>query len=144
MDFYRQPKIAYEIVKRLYNPLLVSMEYPLQHFQASERFCANVWVINDLPEALPGCQVEAILCDGTKQVVERFVGTVDVTAGTAEIIGRFCCTLPAGGGWRLACQITHGKRVLATNEYDLTVHDGIQPGLKQRAWSWLADLVAPA
>jgi hypothetical protein len=35
----------------------------------------------------------------------------------------------------------HAGRLLATNEYDLTVHDGIQPPLRQRLRNWLVDQV---
>jgi hypothetical protein len=40
--------------------------------------------------------------------------------------------------------LTQGDRVLAENEYDLGDHDGIEPTLRQRMWTWLTGLVTPA
>jgi beta-mannosidase len=144
LDHGRQPKPAYETVGRLFNPLLVSVDYQPGPYQPGDRLEAEVWVINDRAAALAGCRVEVILRDGSGQPVERFSQTVDVTADSAEIAGRFGWTLPPGYSWRIACRLTQDGQTLTTNEYDLGIHDGIQPTLSQRLWSWLTGLVIPA
>jgi beta-mannosidase len=144
LDYYRQPKLAYETVRRLFHPLLLSAEYPLQRFQPGDRFHSRIWIVNDRAWALPGCHLEVVLWDGSGQPVKRFARALDVAADSAGIVGDLDCELPAGGGWRLICQLANQDQTLATNEYDLSAHDGIQPTLGQRLWAWLVSLVTPA
>ena len=144
LDYFRQPKAAYAIVRRLYAPLLVSLEYPLQRYLPGQPFCARVWIINDSIETLSGCQVVACLWDQAGSKTEEFACEVDVSAASAFCVGELQATLPASGGWRLTGQLIHHGRTRAANEYDLTVHDGIMPGLRQRLRHWLADLVMPS
>lgn len=144
VDFFRQPKPAYEAVKRLFNPVLVSVEYARREYRPGDCLSGDLWLINDLSEEMGGCEVEVLLWDGKGQQVERFAQTVDLDSHTASAFGSFCWNLPPGGGWRLTCHLTQNGRLLCGNEYDLTVHDGLGPSLKQRLWAWMAGLVTPA
>ncbi len=144
LDFYRQPKLAYETVRRLFNPLLISLDYPLKRYQAGDELRAGVWVLNDLHRELPGCRVEVLLHDGMGQQGEPFTHSLDVAADSATWIGQVRWVLPPGGGWRVACRLIHEGQELATNEYDLTVHDEIQPTPGQRLWTWLGSLLVPS
>jgi len=138
LDFYRRPKPAYETVKRLFNPLLVSLDYPLQQYKGGDELCADVWLLNDRHEALDGCLVEVLLWDGQGQAVERFTCILDVAADSAAIVGQVDWLLPPGGGWRVTCRLSRGGQVLTANEYDLAVHDDLQPTPGQRLWTWLS------
>ena len=48
IDYYRQPKLAWHWLKSLYNPVLISLEYPLRRHRFRDLFRARVWAINDL------------------------------------------------------------------------------------------------
>jgi beta-mannosidase len=144
VDFYRQPKLAYGVVKRLFSPLLVSLDYAPQRYQSGDEFRADVWIVNDRAEGLPGCRLEVELKDGADQPVHRLDCAVDIAADSAEILDTVCWELPADGGWQLDCRITQNGQIVTQNQYDLTVHDGIQPTLGQRVWAWLSRLVLPS
>jgi beta-mannosidase len=141
LDHARRPKPAYETVKRLFNPLLVSIDYQPARFRPGELFAADVWVINDGAQTLPGCQVAIEMWDGSGQEAHRFVEAIHVPAGSAQIVGRLGWPLPPGDGWRLTCRMTRKGQVLTTNEYDLAAHDSLRPTLRQRLWAWLTGLV---
>jgi beta-mannosidase len=141
VGYDRQLKPAYQVVQRLLAPQLISLEYPLRSYQARDQFCAAIWIVSDDHTPLPGCQLDIVLWDRDKQASYHLSSAVDVGADSATIVGRLCCSLPPGGGWRITCQLMHAGRLLATNEYDLTVHDGIQPPLRQRLRNWLVDQV---
>jgi len=102
-----------------------------------------VWIVNDGKELLPNCHLEIALLDGAGQAVNRFVQDLDVAADSAGIVGRFEWTLPGGGGWRLLCRLEQHGQLVTENEYDLAVHDGLGPGLRQRLWEWLTGLFVP-
>jgi beta-mannosidase len=143
VDFFRQPKPSYHAVKALFSPVLVSMEYPLACYSSGDGFYGDVWIINDGPASLSGCQVEVSLWCGDTLSAEPFQLPVDIPAGSAEVAGRVQWTLPPGGGWRLSCSVEHEGRIVTWNEYDLGAHDGIQPTARQRFRSWLGGLANP-
>jgi beta-mannosidase len=144
LDFFRQPKPAYETVRRLLDPLLVSVDYAPKRLRGGDDLSADVWIVNDRSEALPGCRVEVVLWEAIGQPAVQFARTVDVVANSAGVVGHFCWRLPAGSSWRMTCRLSQGDRLLAGNEYDLGDHDEIQPTLRQRVWTWLSGLVTPA
>jgi hypothetical protein len=85
-----------------------------------------------------------VLWDGAGTPIERTSLALDITADSAARVGSLGWTLPPGTGWRLTCRLCQNGQVLSLNEYDLAVHDDIQPTLRQRAWAWLSNLVVPA
>jgi beta-mannosidase len=142
VDYYRQPKLAYHAVKRLLAPLLVSVDYSEKPYRDGDLLSGTVWLINDRPEALAACDLEVVLHDGTGRPVQRFARSLVLAGNSAEVVGRFDWSLPeGGGGWALACQLSQDGRLLAENEYDLTVCDTLGPTVGQRLWAWLSHLL---
>jgi beta-mannosidase len=144
IDYYRRPKAAYAVVRRLMNPVLVSLEYPLRRYRAGDELSIVIWVVNDLHQTLPGCRLEVTLWAGNGDAIEKKSQTMEVVADSAIEVGRVVWTLPPSVGWRLTCELFRDGQVLAQNEYDLTVHDDIAPAAAQRLWSWLSGLVVPS
>ncbi|MGC9336358.1 MAG: glycoside hydrolase family 2 protein, partial [Anaerolineae bacterium] len=143
VDFYRQPKDGYYAVQRAFQPLLVSLEYPLRHYQQGDALSVRIWLIHDGHESLPGCELQVTLWGESGRVAETLLREVDVTPAAAAPIGQFSWTLPVGDTWCLTCQLRRDGEVLTSNEYRLDLHDGIQPTLRQRFWAWLTSLVIP-
>jgi beta-mannosidase len=144
VDFYRRPKAAYAVVKRLMSPVLVSLEYPLRRYAAGDELDIAIWLVNDLPAELRGCQVDVALWDGAGQAVARHGMSMEIAAGSASVADRLHWTLPPGDGWHLTCRLSQEGQVLARNEYDLAIYDGIRPTAGQRLWAWLSSLVVPS
>jgi beta-mannosidase len=143
VDFFRQPKPSYYAAKQLFSPVLVSVEYPLAQYESGDRFYGDVWVINDGPEALYGCQLAVSLWSEDVLSAEPFQRPVNIPADSAEMVDRVQWTLPHGSSWRLSCSVTHEGRIVSRNEYDVSTHDGIQPTLRQRLRAWLGGLASP-
>jgi beta-mannosidase len=138
LDHYRHPKLAYEVVQRLYAPVLVCLEYPLLAYEVGSRFQPSVWIVNDRPEPLPGCDLEITLETLDGIVLERFEQALDLSADSAGAVTRFGWTLPVGARWA-RCRLYQGDEVLSFNEYDLSVHDPGQAGRWQQFRSRLSD-----
>jgi beta-mannosidase len=143
VDDAREPKAAYEMVKQLMAPLLISLEYPLVHYRAGDTLCGKVWVINDRDLRYENCQVEVNLWSREGQAVERLRQRVDVAADTAQITGELAWRLPPGGNWRITCFLLQDKEVLAANDYDLGRHDSGSPTARRKLRTWLRNLVVP-
>ncbi|MFN2227809.1 MAG: glycosyl hydrolase 2 galactose-binding domain-containing protein, partial [Anaerolineae bacterium] len=154
LDFYRRPKPAYEAVRRAMSPVLVSLEYPLRHYQAGEELEVDVWLVNDRSEALTGCRVEVQLWDPDGRPAEpaRSIPGLDVPPAMAQSIARLRWTLPwataravpAGSSGRLTCRLLQGEDILAANEYELGHYDDVRPTWRQRLWAWFSGLVVPS
>ena len=144
LDYYRRPKPAYETVKRLFRPILISIEYPLRRYKTGDPLCLKVWAINDTMEALPGCSLEVVLLDGTGRRVYELCQTVDVPSDSARVVAQSCWTLPEGENWRLICNLGHDGRPISDNNYDLTAHDQLGPGVSRRLAMRLGKLFIPA
>jgi beta-mannosidase len=144
LDHFRQPKPAYEMVRRLFAPLLISLVLPLKHHRAGDDLACDVWIVNDRHETLDGCQMETTLWNEAGEPVNRFSLAADVGADSAGVVGRFRWSLPPGDRWRLTCELRRGGQTLAANEYDLGIYDDIQPSPGQRLWARLTGLVRPS
>lgn len=63
---------------------------------------------------------------------------LDLEADSAEIVARFCWTLPASAQW-VRCHLRRGDELLSFNEYDLSVYDSGRPSKWQQLMSRLGD-----
>jgi hypothetical protein len=52
LDYYRVPKRAYTKIKQVYNPLLVSFDYPLKRRRTGDKVRGTVFIVNDWNRAL--------------------------------------------------------------------------------------------
>jgi len=136
-----EPKSAFHALAGLFNPLMTSLAYPLRRYSAGSQFDGEVWVINDTPSPVPGCELRASLFDGDGRLLQAWSRPVEIPAHSAAIAGGVSWTLPEGNCWRATCSLSRDGRMLTSCEYDLGVHDDIQPRPVQRLWAWLGGLV---
>jgi beta-mannosidase len=142
IPFSGEPKLAYRALQGLFNPLMVSLAYPLRRFSAGDQLTAQVWAINDSATALPCCELRVALYDDSGRPLERASLPVDVAACSAEVVSRVSWRLPPGDRWLVTCALTRNGHVLSANQYDLALFDSIQPTAMQRLWTWLTGLVS--
>ena len=116
IDYYGQPKQAWHSLKSLYNPILISLEYPLRRYRRGDLLRARVWAINNLLSAWPDCHLEVSL-DG-KQALSRLVS---LPPDSCEPVGWLELSLDQEPG-RLSAVLKHGDHVISSNQYELT-HD---------------------
>jgi beta-mannosidase len=131
IDYFQQPKLAYNMLKRTMQPLLVSMVYPLRRYHAGDQLQATFWVINDSSQAWSDCLL-LILLDDTR-LAEL---PCTVLASQARAVGTLCLNLPSIG-LPLRLVLEWGNQVLAENVYNLYYHDAgsspISAALRRRA-----------
>ncbi len=134
VDRCGRPKLAYEMLRRAYQPVSVAARFPWRRYRPGEIFAIEVWAINDHPFGWTACTIMAYL-DGC-----RIWSQEDVTLppAAAQRIGRCAVTL-ATPPRELTLVLLRAEEVLAANRYDLAVHlPGRQP-LRARLLRWLAD-----
>ena len=135
IDAFGRPKQAYETLRRIYQPVLVSLEYPLRAYRPNDRLCGTLWVVNDRLEALRDCHLMAWLDDGLVHEQD-----CSASANTATPIGRLAVALPAGIA-ELRLELRQRNSLLAQNVYDLRFHDGNRRRLDQILRRRLVDII---
>jgi beta-mannosidase len=144
VDYLWHPKPAYQAVRTAYNPLLISLEYPIRRYKDGAPFTAKVWVINDRPVGYSGCCVQVLLQDDRREVCASWLHTMAVQADSARIVGQVEWELPEGGDWTAIARLYQGDDILIENEYDLSFYDTQKAPLYLRLRRWLAHLALGA
>lgn len=113
IDHYRQPKFACQMLQRVYQPLLISLDYPLKVYQPGDHVKAGLWVVNDTLSSYAGCQA-CLWLDET----EIYRREVNVEPDGCQRIGDVRFTL-GSGPWLLRAELHRNGEVVAENLYDL-------------------------
>jgi hypothetical protein len=123
IDRAGRPKAAYEMLRRSYQPILIAARFPWRRYAAGDVFSAEVWLVNDGPEAWQGCRAETLL----DNVVVWMAADVSLPPASVAPIGELVVRLDDAPRV-LALDLRCGETALASNRYDLTVHlPGRQP-----------------
>jgi len=134
VDYDRRPRLAYHKLQQLYNPVLISLDYPLIKYEPGTMLRAEVWAINDLLQSFEDCRLQIFL-DGR----EIFSRTINLPPDSCCPVGLIEHPLPSGGRHleaRLSCQ----GQVISVNDYDLQYHDPTEAGLLDRFRSWVGEM----
>ena len=128
VDRRGRPKAAYDMLVRSYQPLLIAARFDRRKWGSGDRFTAEIWIVNDTPERVEACTIEALM-DGSE--VCRCEG-VRAAPGSVDRIGMVDAVLEAPPSLlKLVC--TREGEDIALNQYDLGVY--LPP--RQPVVSWL-------
>ena len=136
VDYFHRPKAAYETICRAYQPVLVSVRYPLRRHRPGDAVTLDVWVINDTLEVLEECRAEIFMLGEEGRVFSMGITIDAVPANAAGPVLEFDLVLPDREDWTLYAELRHAGRVISSNHYDLRVHQ-VSPAPARQ-------LVAPA
>lgn len=152
IDYFGRPKQALEMLQRIMQPLLVSLDYPLRRYRPGDLLEGVLWVVNDGLAALEGCWLRVSLQSGTgggegergREGQGEGVALLELPCGipanAAAPLTRLVLRLPAGfSGLRL--ELRQGNSLLARNVYDLRFHDGGSDPASQALRRRIVDLI---
>lgn len=116
LDYFGRPKLAYERLKAIYQPLLVSLDYPLRRYRDGDRISGTLWAVNDGESH--GVLTLNVLSGGEVIDSRRVAvpGLFAMNAGDLDV------RLPRAADFRLELRDGDG-RILAGNRYDLEWED---------------------
>jgi beta-mannosidase len=127
VDYYRQPKISYDYVKRAYQPLLVSLEHERRRWLPGEEFVGKLWVVNDFYKEFNSCKAEVVFYDTNKKEVKResiIIG--NVKGDSSKEFATINCKVPGKLGDRFYVEIEmkdNSNEIVSENKYLLLVGD---------------------
>ena len=118
IDYFGRQKLAYETLRCIMQPALVSLDYPLRQYHAGDRLAGRLWLVNDRPDGLADCTLTVSL-DGVAAQGVR----CDLPCNAARDVGPLVLNLPVAFQ-HLRLELHHGNNLVAENVYDLCFHDG--------------------
>jgi beta-mannosidase len=134
VDYDRRLKLAYHKLQQIYNPILISLHYPLIEYRPGTLLRAEIWAVNDLLQPFEDCRLRIFL-DGR----EIFSRTVGLPPDSCCPVGLIAQLLPDGSRHleaKLSCQ----GQVISANSYDLQYYDPTEAGLLDRFRSWVGEM----
>lgn len=136
VDYFGRPKLAYQRLADWYNPVLISLKFPIgRYWQPGQIFSAEIWVINDSQRTFSGCELQIRLDEiliHTQQVA--------LPADSVQQIGLLTHRLAHSPG-QITLNLCHNAEILARNCYDLDWTDRSKPGFSAYLRRRLADWV---
>ena len=127
VDYYQQPKISYDYVKRAYQPLLISLEHLRRRWLPGEQFEGKIWVVNDLYQDYKDCKAEVVFLDNDKKEVKReIIDIKNIKADSSKEFATVNCRVPGqlGDQFHVTLKLTDKSgEVISANEYLLLVGD---------------------
>jgi len=93
IDYYREPKLAYDMIKHVFDPLLLSFKGNV----TTQQVTFEPWIVNDYHHSYEGLQLtfEVLTLDGTV-LHQASIADVHVNADAAGSYGEIVLDLPAG------------------------------------------------
>lgn len=134
VDYWRRPKLAYQRLKDLYNPVLVGLTFSPARYGPGDTLQTEVWAVNDSLETLDDCWL-LIELDSVKIYQSRVILLPD-SAQTVGVLRHRFESEPC----ELELVLHRGDRVIARNIYDLSYYDPSRIAWKERLVRRLADI----
>ena len=133
LDYYGRPKLAYHTIRDIYNPLLVSLEYPLNKYQQGDPFEARVWLINDRHREYKNLTVDINhVADGRPAARVRIEVPLTEPDSIQELGPPVAFELDGSDSRLVECTVRQADRVLSRNIYDLCLFDaGETPAMQK-------------
>lgn len=124
LDAKRQPKLAYNVTRRAMQPVQVMVNWPKRYFTPGEKWHTPIYVVNDLPRALPAMGLTWQLRAG-EQVLARERGVAEVGADAVARVGALVLTIPEeiteAGELLLELRLSLPNNQVISNEYTIRV-----------------------
>lgn len=126
VDYYGKTKISYDFVKRSYQPLLASLEFPKRRWMPGESLQAGLWAVNDYHHAYPDVVYVWKVKDDAGNVLHEGRQRIDVEADSSRKIGELEWTVDPRLTERFSIDLRLERedgRVLSDNAYTLLIGD---------------------
>jgi beta-mannosidase len=133
VDYFNRPKLAYERLKEWYNPVLISLKFPVgRRWRAGQTFSPEIWAVNDSQQVYTNCELQIRLDDDLIHT-ER----LDLPPDSSRCVGGLACRLTQQPEQISLC-LRHEDEILAQNRYDLNWTDRSKSPFTARLRRWIA------
>lgn len=126
IDYYGVEKKSFDYVKKSYQPLLPTMQYPKRRYLPGEQFQANMWVVNDYYEAYQDVVYTCDIYDQNDVKLASFDKVINI--GENESVEHFAIDWMVEGSegdvFKVKVQLADKEGIiLSDNEYFVLILD---------------------
>lgn len=126
IDYYGEKKLAFDYVKRAYQPLLISLEYTKRRWNSGQDFEGGLWIVNDKHESIEGVTLSWAITSPKGEVIQAESTTVDIAADSSTEVQRVVCAVEGEKDetFRVDMKLTNKDgEVLSENFHTLLIGD---------------------
>ena len=121
VDYWRQTKPGYEMLKRAYQPILPSIVVTKQQWQVGEAIPVDLWIINDLFRSIPQATLSYTLKQSTMIVKQNSID-IAIDSDSGKSIHKFTLENVSSGTYQLLVHIKDSQgKLLGENSIQLDV-----------------------
>jgi beta-mannosidase len=121
VDYWRQTKPGYEMLKRAYQPILPSIVITKQQWKVGESIPIELWLINDLWRRVPNSTI-AYTLKRAEAIVKQDSTEISIAPDSVKLAHKFTLSNLATGNYQLLVKITDPQgKLLGRNSITLDV-----------------------
>jgi beta-mannosidase len=123
IDYYSEVKFSYNIIKEIYNPLFISLDYELKKYKVKDVLSYKVFVINDYSKEFEDCILRIYLVD-EKNIYLKYEKNIDIPKDCCFSSGEIKWEIPEfSKNIYLKVELLKDEKIISSNEYDLNWED---------------------
>ena len=122
VDYWRQTKPGYEMLKRAYQPILPSIILTKQQWKVGESVPVELWLINDLWKSMPNSKLTYTL-KRVNEIVKQDSISISITPDSSKQIDKLNLSNLDRGDYQLSVKVTDSQgKLLGENstKFDVT------------------------
>ncbi|WP_373540662.1 glycoside hydrolase family 2 protein [Chamaesiphon sp.] len=122
VDYWRQTKPGYEMLKRAYQPILPSIFLTKQQWKVGDSIPVELWLINDLWKSMPNAVLTYTL-KRVNQIIEQDSIAIAIIPDSGKQIKKLNLPNLASGNYQLLVRVTDSQeKILGENsvKFDVT------------------------
>jgi beta-mannosidase len=104
VDYWRQPKPGYEMLKRAYQPILPSIVLLKQRWNVGESIPIELWLINDLYKLMPNSTLSYTLKRADRMIKQGSIA-IAITPDSAKQIDKLTFSDLSAGNYQLLVKV---------------------------------------
>ena len=108
VDYWRQTKPGYEMLKRAYQPILPSIVLTKQQWKVGESVPVELWLINDLWKSMPNSKLTYTL-KRVNEIVKQGSIAIAITPDNSKQIDRLNLSNLDRGNYQLSVKVTDSQ-----------------------------------
>jgi beta-mannosidase len=104
VDYWRQTKSGYEMLKRAYQPILPSIVLTKQQWKVGESIPIELWLINDLYKSMPNSKLTYTLKQAEKVIKQDSI-SIAITPDSSKQLDKLTFADLANGNYQLLVKV---------------------------------------
>jgi beta-mannosidase len=104
VDYWRQTKPGYEMLKRAYQPILPSIVIAKQKWKVGESIPVDLWLINDLYKSMPNSRLTYILKQAEKVIKQDSIA-ISIPPDSGKQIDKLTFSDLSAGNYQLLVKV---------------------------------------